>query len=58
MNNLSKNIKNNDLWINKYKPHTEEEIIGNKQQINNFKNWLLNLGIPAESDSYNSNKSN
>ena len=44
MNNLSKNIKNNDLWINKYKPKSVEQIIGNQRQINNFKHWLLHLG--------------
>jgi len=43
MNNLSKNIKNNNLWINKYKPQTVEQIIGNHEQINNFKQWLIQL---------------
>ena len=58
MNNLSKNIKNNDLWINKYKPQTEKQIIGNQLQINNFKNWLLQLSSNKDIDGVNSNKSN
>jgi len=34
---------NNDLWINKYKPNKTTQIIGNKEQINTFKDWLLNI---------------
>lgn len=33
----------NDLWINKYKPKNLNEIIGNLEQINNLKKWLLNF---------------
>jgi hypothetical protein len=33
----------NDLWVNKYKPVCEEQIIGNHLQINNFKTWIKNL---------------
>jgi replication factor C subunit 1 len=34
---------NNNLWINKYKPFNLSEIIGNKNQINKFKEWLHDL---------------
>ena len=34
---------NNDLWVNKYKPLCESQIIGNHIQINNFKTWITNL---------------
>ena len=38
--------KNNDflsnIWINKYQPQKLSEIIGNKQQIEIIKKWLLN----------------
>ncbi len=37
------NSKNQDLWINKYKPTTINQIIGNKEQIQSFKNWIENL---------------
>jgi replication factor C subunit 1 len=43
MNNLSN--KANDLWINKYKPNNINQIVGNLQQINNFKDWITNLSI-------------
>lgn len=45
MNNQSikSNPKNQDLWINKYKPTTINHIIGNTTQINNFKDWISNL---------------
>lgn len=36
-------IKNNDLWINKYKPTNINQIIGNLPQIKKFKDWLCNL---------------
>ena len=32
----------NDLWINKYKPHKINEIIGNIKQIETFKQWIQN----------------
>ncbi len=35
--------KNYDLWINKYKPTNTKQIIGNNEQINNFKNWINNI---------------
>lgn len=35
--------ENKDIWINKYKPKTINEIIGNKNQIQKFKDWLNNL---------------
>jgi len=35
--------KHTDLWINKYKPTNINQIIGNIDQINNFKSWLTNL---------------
>ena len=31
------------LWINKYRPKELSEIIGHKNQINKFKNWLDNI---------------
>ncbi len=34
---------NNDLWINKYKPTSINQIIGNQSQITDFKSWLENL---------------
>ncbi len=34
---------NYDLWINKYKPKSQSEIIGNEKEINIFKDWILNL---------------
>ena len=34
---------NNDLWINKYKPTSVSQIIGNNSQIADFKSWLENL---------------
>jgi replication factor C subunit 1 len=37
------NIYNNYLWINKYKPTVLSDVVGNKEQINKFKDWLLNL---------------
>ena len=42
MNNQSikSNPKNQDLWINKYKPTTINQIIGNTAQINNFKDFI------------------
>ena len=49
MNKLSNNkilhhkSSNNDLWVNKYKPESVNQIIGNQQQINNFKLWITNL---------------
>lgn len=30
----------NDLWINKYKPHKIDKIIGNVKQIETFKQWI------------------
>ena len=33
----------NDLWVNKYKPTSVSQIIGNNKQIINFKSWLENL---------------
>ena len=32
----------NDLWINKYKPHKIDKIIGNVKQIETFKQWIKN----------------
>ena len=47
MNILSKDSLHhtnyNDLWVNKYKPVCEEQIIGNHLQITNFKTWITNL---------------
>ena len=40
---MEKIEKHNDLWINKYKPIHLNDIIGNKDQIINIKNWLENL---------------
>ena len=37
------NFKNQDLWINKYKPVSINNIIGNTTQIKNFKEWITNL---------------
>jgi hypothetical protein len=37
------NFKNQDLWINKYKPVSINNIIGNSTQIKNFKEWITNL---------------
>jgi replication factor C subunit 1 len=34
-----------DLWINKYKPNSLNQIIGNTNQIQKFRNWIINLGI-------------
>jgi replication factor C subunit 1 len=34
---------NNDLWINKYKPKKINDVIGNKEQIKIFKDWLSNI---------------
>lgn len=31
------------LWINKYRPTHLNEIIGHKNQINKFKDWLVNI---------------
>jgi replication factor C subunit 1 len=36
-------MNNQDLWINKYKPTSLNNIIGNADQINNFKEWINNL---------------
>ena len=44
MNNQS-NIKNQDLWINKYKPTSLNQIIGNSNQIEDIKEWINNLNI-------------
>jgi len=33
----------NDLWVNKYKPTSVSQIIGNESQISDFKSWLENL---------------
>jgi hypothetical protein len=33
----------NTIWVNKYKPTSVSQIIGNNLQINEFKNWLGNL---------------
>ena len=30
----------NDLWINKYKPHNIDKIIGNVKQIETFQQWI------------------
>jgi ATPase subunit of ABC transporter with duplicated ATPase domains len=38
-------INSTDLWINKYCPLTTAQIIGNKDKIALFKNWLHNLTI-------------
>lgn len=38
-----KTDKHNDLWTNKYKPKTINQIIGNSTQIKNFKYWICNL---------------
>ena len=35
----------NDLWINKYRPTQISQIVGNKIQIDQFKNWLNNINI-------------
>lgn len=50
MNKISKNnsshhkpSNSNDLWVNKYKPTSVNQIIGNQTQIANFKSWLENL---------------
>ncbi len=50
MNKISKNngshhkpSNSNDLWVNKYKPTSVNQIIGNQTQITNFKSWLENL---------------
>jgi hypothetical protein len=34
---------NHDLWINKYKPLSLDNIIGNVNQIDKFKTWIDNL---------------
>jgi len=34
---------NNDLWINKYKPSTLNNIIGNVNQIKSLREWITNL---------------
>jgi len=31
------------LWVNKYRPKYLNEVIGNKDQIDNIKKWILNL---------------
>jgi replication factor C subunit 1 len=31
------------LWINKYRPKNLNQIIGHKNQINKFKDWLINI---------------
>ena len=31
------------LWINKYRPKNLSQIIGHKNQINKFKEWLNNF---------------
>jgi len=31
------------LWINKYRPKNLNQIIGHKNQINKFKDWLVNI---------------
>lgn len=31
------------LWVNKYRPKELSQIIGHKNQINKFKDWLLNI---------------
>jgi replication factor C subunit 1 len=43
--NLShqKPSNNHDLWVNKYKPTSVSEIIGNNSQITDFKLWLENI---------------
>lgn len=33
----------NDLWVNKYKPTSISQIVGNSSQIDEFKSWLGNL---------------
>ena len=43
MSNLITDFKGNDLWINKYKPHNLNQIIGNTNQISKFRNWIINL---------------
>jgi replication factor C subunit 1 len=40
---IIKTDKNHDLWINKYKPTSINQIIGNSNQIKNFKDWICNL---------------
>lgn len=37
------NQLDNNLWINKYKPTNINEIVGNSNQIDCFKNWIYNL---------------
>jgi len=36
-------MSGNNLWINKYKPNNLNQIIGNIKQIEEFKNWIINL---------------
>jgi DNA polymerase III delta prime subunit len=36
-------IDSKDSWINKYRPRNLNDIIGNKKEIDQFKNWILNL---------------
>ena len=33
----------NNLWINKYKPQSINQIIGNKNQIKRISEWLDNI---------------
>jgi len=35
--------KQYDLWVNKYRPKTTADIIGNRDKIEQIKSWLLNL---------------
>ena len=33
----------NNLWVNKYRPMSLNNIIGNKNQINKIKEWLKTI---------------
>lgn len=38
------------LWINKYRPKELSEIIGHKNQINKFKEWLDNIKLKSKNN--------
>ena len=43
MQNNIDELNYNNLWINKYKPNNIAQIIGNKENIKIFKDWILDI---------------
>jgi len=38
------------LWVNKYRPKNLNQIIGHKNQINRFKDWLVNIKTKSKNN--------